>query len=126
MHALSGFHWSTGQNPLGIPSVDMFCVRNALCHMKGWMPGSDEWNSIPPGPPGTDLKRLVIERPELGLQFHGLGDPDVPGHVRGIVTGKLASPYGPVDHAIYADKISEVVHEFLPSTISGVITDRLS
>jgi hypothetical protein len=64
----------------------------------------------------------VVELPELGLHLHKVGDPDVPGDSEGIVTGKIATPFGPIDHAEYGKQIADVEHIFIPGTISGVIT----
>lgn len=122
VNALGSFQWSKGHNPAGLPDANMFCLRKALCLLMGWGPGSSEWNSFPPGPPGTDLERLMVERPELGLLLHKVGDPDVSGDIEGIVTGKIATPFGPIDHAEFGKQIADVKHIFIPGTISGVIT----
>lgn len=119
-NALAGFQWKKGENPQDLPQSSMYCVRKALCLMMGWPPGSEEWYSFPPGPPGTDLLRLVTERPELGLELHAKGD-HVPGKVRGIVVGKVPGPKGPVDHAEYGE-VGYVASNFLDNTIAGVIT----
>jgi hypothetical protein len=122
VNALGAFHWNKGHNPAGLPDANMFCLRKALCLLMGWGPGSAEWNSFPPGPPGTDLERLVVELPELALRLHRVGDPDVPGDIEGIVTGKIQTPFGPIDHAEYGKLIADVEHIFILGTISGVIT----
>ena len=123
--ALTGFKWNQGDNPHGIPTAQQFCFRDALCTMKGWPPGSDEWLSIQPGPPETDLERLVREKPELGLEFHG-EDEHVSGETEGIVFGtKSAMVLGglkEVGHAAYSKRIGEVADQF--RHIRGVISRK--
>ena len=122
--AIAGFQWNTGDNPHQIPDRDALCVRKALCLLMGWAPGSPEWNSIPPNVAGTDLKRLCEEFPDLGLKWHGLGDPDVPADEEGIVVGTVAGPgRAQVGHSEYSMEIGSVVGNF--GGIMGVITRKI-
>jgi hypothetical protein len=121
-NALSGFVWTKGANVLGLLEQQMWCVRNALSGMFGWKRGSVEWQSIPPGPPGTDLERLCNEKPELGIIFHGF-DEHIDGAQPGIVLGNVMTPRGVSGHSAYAPRIGDIAGDF-DQGISGVITWR--
>jgi hypothetical protein len=121
---MTGFTWRKGDNPAGIPDAEQYCVRKALCLLMGWAPGSLEWDSIHPGPPGTDWKRLVEEMPHLGLHLYKPGEPDPDPNLEGIVIGRQMRPvYGilrEVGHAEYGKHIGDVASQF--HVIEGVVT----
>jgi hypothetical protein len=124
-HALSGFIWSKGLDTTGIPEAQKYCLRNALCLLMRWGPDSDEWRSFQPGPPETDLKRLVQEKPGLGLRLHEEGDPDVDRDAEGVVTWRVTTPTGIIGHAEYALHIGDVADRALKEgAITAVLTRR--
>ena len=120
--SLNDFAWNIADNLLELSDQQRMCARFALSQLMGWAVGSPEALAIPSGPPATDLKRLVEERPELGLVWHGQGDPDVPGNSRGIIIGEVQTPYGNSGHAEFADQIGLKAEMFV--SIMGVITKR--
>jgi len=57
-----GFKWSAA--PPYVPTVpdeNGWCVRDAICKLIGWKPGSEEWQRFTvEGPKGTDLIKLGV------------------------------------------------------------------
>jgi hypothetical protein len=87
----------------------------------GWSFASPEARAIPPGPPGTDLKRLCEEKPELGLVFHAQGE-HMDGQMRGIVLGEVRTvQHGIQGHAEFAEHIGDIADKF-GGRIMGVVT----
>jgi hypothetical protein len=58
---MAGFDWSPA--PAFVPTVpgeDGWCLRDAVCKLFGWVPGSEEWSRFTTeAPQGLDTLRLV-------------------------------------------------------------------
>jgi hypothetical protein len=72
-----GFAWTPTTITAAMRALpgDLWCVRDALCALMKWQPGSDEWNCFIEAPNGpANMQRLIDH---LGLVSF---DPDFPGH----------------------------------------------
>ena len=73
---MRGFSWSAALvGPISRPDQgDLWCVRDSVCALMGWAPGSAEWMSFVEGPIAPDLDRLTEH---LGLVWF---DPEFEPH----------------------------------------------
>lgn len=72
---MTGFEWSpTGSAPVQLPEPgsDGWCVRDAVCELFGWPPGSEEWYRFIEFPNGRDIERMCTH---LGLEMFTVTDP---------------------------------------------------
>jgi len=70
---MAGFEWS--ETPPYVPTVsgdNGWCVRDAVCQLFGWPPGSENWSAFIEGPQGEDTTRLADH---LGLTLFDLTAP---------------------------------------------------
>jgi hypothetical protein len=60
VRSMVGFEWSPrmGQAPVFGTGEDGWCVRDAICELLGWEPGSDEWLRFEESVAGPDIPRL--------------------------------------------------------------------
>ena len=78
---MAGFEWS--ETPPYVPTVpgdNGWCVRDVVCQLFGWPPGSENWSAFIEGPQGEDTARLADH---LGLTLLDLTAPgayDEPSH----------------------------------------------
>lgn len=74
---MAGFRWTarTVKSSMRRLEGDLWCVRDALCALLQWAPGSEEWRRFIEAPDGpADMERLIDH---LGLVAY---DPDYPEH----------------------------------------------
>ena len=71
--SVQGFEWSPtpGLVP-AVPGENGWCMRDAVCQLFGWRPGSEEWLRFIEAPTGRDLIRLAMH---LGLTVFEVGAP---------------------------------------------------
>jgi hypothetical protein len=50
-----------------LPARDLYCLRDAICELFGWPPGSDEWNAFIEAPDPADMLPLFEH---LGLESY--------------------------------------------------------
>lgn len=60
IRSMVGFDWSPTPRYLPMkPGEDGWCMRDAICELSGWEPGSEEWYLFVEGPQGPDTPRLA-------------------------------------------------------------------
>ena len=71
--SVQGFKWSPAPGFVPtVPGEDGWCMRDAVCQLFGWRPGSEEWLRFIEAPTGRDLIRLARH---LGLTVFEVGAP---------------------------------------------------
>jgi hypothetical protein len=98
---MAGFAWSPtpGFVPMG-PGEDGWCMRDAICPLFGWRPGSEEWLRFIEAPVGEDTPRLA--------EHLGLACFQVPQDW-GELISRLAHP-GAAIFDLHAHQMSHVVY----------------
>ena len=67
---MGGFEWSDTQPYVPtVPGDNGWCVRDAVCQLFGWPPGSENWSAFIEGPHGEDTAQLAAH---LGLTLFDL------------------------------------------------------
>lgn len=98
---MDGFAWSP--SPAYVPmeaGEDGWCMRDAVCRLFGWTPGSDEWLRFIEGPQGQDTPRLA--------EHLGLIELQIPQDWNNLI-GRLSHP-GVAVFDFYAYQKSHVVY----------------
>lgn len=77
---MAGFRWEHTESRVrtrGRPALpdggDGYCLRDAVCELMGWVPGSPPWHSFPESPDGHDLGALDTH---LGLTSYDISYPE--------------------------------------------------
>ncbi|SRR6266496_2507899 len=71
---MDGFKWSpTTPYVSRVPGDNGWCMRDAVCRLFGWKPGSKEWSRFIEAPAGPDTPRLADH---LGLTVFYIGVPE--------------------------------------------------
>ena len=98
---MAGFEWSPtpGFVPMG-PGEDGWCMRDAICQLFGWRPGSEEWLRFIEAPVGKDTPLLA--------EYLGLACFQVPQDWSELIS-RLAHP-GAAIFDLHADQKSHVVY----------------
>jgi hypothetical protein len=109
---MDGFEWSPS-----VPFVPMelgedgWCVRDAVCELFRWEPGSPEWCRFIEGPQGRDVPRLA--------EHIGLTTFEIPQNWNDLI-GRTAHPGIAVfdfhvyhkSHAIYVYNVEALIHHW--------------
>ncbi len=109
---MHGFVWRHpgGRHPVGLPG-DSWCVRDSICQLFHWSPGSWEWQQFRELPHPEDLSYL---EQHLGLIHVSSSEPaEMEWFARnnahpGVVIWRLNTPGGVVGHATYAEDLRRV------------------
>jgi hypothetical protein len=102
---MAGFEWSPAPRFVSAePGEDGWCMRDAICQLFGWKPGSEEWLRFIEGPQGTDTPRLAEH---LRLTLFSI---DVPQDFNELI--RLLDHPGVAVFVFYDFKMSHVV--FVP------------
>lgn len=106
---MRGFVWRHpgGGQPAGLPG-NSWCVRDSICQLFHWAPGSWEWQQFRELPHEEDFAYL---EQHLGLiQIFASEPAEMEWFARnnahpGVVIWRLTSPLGVVGHATYAENL---------------------
>ena len=67
---MEGFEWSPSAPYIAIePGENGWCLRDAVCKLFGWRPGSSEWFRFVEGPQGRDTPRLAAHLGLMNFEF---------------------------------------------------------
>lgn len=111
---MEGFEWAPAP-PVVVPTPggDGWCVRDAVCEMFGWQPGSAEWGRFVESPSGADVPRPCAH---LGLELFVVSVPvqwnelitklDHPG------IAIFAFPSVRISHAVYVHHVHALLHHW--------------
>lgn len=129
---MQGFVWSHlgGGHPAGLTG-DSWCVRDSICQLFHWAPGSWEWQQFRELPHEEDLAYL---EQHLGLiQIFSSEPAEMEWFERnnghpGVVIWRLTSASGVVGHATYADDLRRVSrlpaqYDFFQPVADGYLVD---
>jgi hypothetical protein len=115
---MAGFEWSP--TPVFMPAEageDGWCMRDAVCQLFGWQPGSENWYQFVEGPQGEDTARLA--------EHAGLTFLQVPQDWNELVA-RLDHPGAAIfdfhiyqkSHAVYVEDLRWLLHHW--PTVDGM------
>lgn len=110
--AMAGFEWSPTTPYLATEEgEDGWCMRDAVCQLFGWRPGSENWRRFIEGPQGKDAPRLA--------EHVGLTEFQVPQDWNELIR-RLAHPGVAVfdfhayqkSHVVYVHDLRRLLHHW--------------
>lgn len=109
---MDGFEWSSSVPYVPVePGENGWCLRDAVCELFGWRPGSPEWFRFIEGPQGRDTPRLARH---LGLTVFEI-PPDWNDLLKRTAHPGIALfvfPAYRMSHAVYVYNVAALIHHW--------------